>query len=85
MKRRLKSFAMLRKYINQIEDNLEKGITIDSTVEKTVQNYDEDFPSLGGEPQKEAADEFDSKQHSWREKDKEQKEIWTSRYLGKLY
>ena len=50
MKRHLKSFAMLRKKVYEIEENLAKGITMDSFVEKNVEKYDEDFPSLGGPP-----------------------------------
>ena len=50
MKRHLKSFAMLRKKVKEVEENLAKGITMDSFVEQNVQKYDEDFPSLGGGP-----------------------------------
>jgi len=85
MKNQLKSFALLRKKIREVEDNLAKGITMDSLVEQNVQKYDEEFPSLGGPSPDETKEEVDSKQQAWRENDKEQKEIWTSRYVGKLY
>ena len=70
MKKHLKSFAMLRKKVKEVEVNLAKGITMDSVVEQNVQKYDEDFPTLGGPVVKESQDEFDKKQQTWREKDK---------------
>lgn len=36
MRQHLKSFAMLRKKVSEIESNLAKGITMDSLVEKKV-------------------------------------------------
>lgn len=71
MRQHLKSFAMLRKKIAQVENNLAKGITMDSFVEQNVEKYAEDFPSLGGAPVEEVKDEFDENKKSYREKDKE--------------
>lgn len=41
-------------------------------MEKNVQNYADDFPTLGGGPTPtEVRDEFDSNQQGWREREKE--------------
>jgi len=59
LKRHLKSFSMFRGKVFKIEENLAKGITMDSVVEKKKGSYDEDFPSLGGPAEEEEEDEFD--------------------------
>ena len=62
MRRHLKSFAWLRKKVREVEENLAKGITMDSLVEEKLEKFDEDFPTLGGPVATEAKDEFDPKQ-----------------------